>query len=136
MNFPRFKRSRSFIQDLNVPCLKATIRNSAIPKLAARHIARFVDEPEFDIFLRAQQPGQITPWQQTILERLFEREELALAIQQGMEDFLAQTDYDDLVDYEKRAWDDIKLNGALPHLELLFLVVDDIEQQVIFSLRV
>src|SRR5258705_318085 len=118
MNIPKFRRTRSFIDDVEAPCLTASMLNSAVPGLAAKYIAKHDEDPEFDIYLRAKDPKEITKWQQGVLERLLEKGELKVAIEEGMKDFqrqLIDPDPDDLADYEKKALADIKQNGVLPH---------------------
>ncbi|HXI70213.1 MAG TPA: hypothetical protein VNN22_07635 [Verrucomicrobiae bacterium] len=134
MKIPKFRRSRSLICESEVCCLKASAPNSAIPNLAAKHIAKFADDPEFNIYLRAKNPAKVTKWQQQMLNQLFEKGELAVAIEAGMKDYEKDLDYDYRADYEKKAWDDIRLNGVLPHVTLLHVVIDDMKREVILSL--
>jgi hypothetical protein len=133
MEIPKFKKCLTFMEDISAPCLRATLPNSSVPNLAAREIEKQLEDPEFDIFLRAKDPGRITPWQNEILELLLKKGGLAEAIEQGMMHYKSERD-NDYVDYERRNWEDIKRNGVLPHMVLLTVVIDDIRREVILQL--
>jgi len=130
MEIPQFGRSLTFTDDIPLPCLKATLPNSAIPKLAARHIEERLEDPAFEIFLLAKDPSKISSWQRGMLERLFQKGELAAAIENGMKEYRSERDEADFVDYERRGWEDVQRNGALPHVELSRVVIDDIQREV------
>jgi hypothetical protein len=133
MDIPDFKRQLTFMDDLSVPCLKATLPNSSMPNLAAHHIKKRLEDPEFDIFLRAKNPAKITAWQRKMLDRLLKKGELTAAIEQGMKHYKKGRD-EDYVAYEKRNWEDIERNGVLPHVVLSTVVIDDIRREVILRL--
>jgi hypothetical protein len=130
MEIPKFKRRFTFTDEIALPCLKATLPNSAIPGLAARHIEKRLEDPEFEIYLRAKNPAQITAWQQGMLERLLQKGELATAIGEGMKQYRSERDEADFVDYERRGWEDALRNGVLPHVVLSRVVIDDIKLEV------
>lgn len=134
MNIPKFRRTRSFLDGLEVPCLKATMPHSTVPKLAAKRIEEDPDEPDCKIYLRAEDPAQITSWQQEMLERLFTREELPKAIEQGMQEFISELDPDDLEEEEEEAMAIVKKDGVLPLLGLRAVVIDDMKREVILRL--
>lgn len=134
MKIPDFKPSKEFFGDIGLPCLVATLENSVVPGLATRHIAKYGEDLPFDVFLRGRKPDAISDWQKSILQRLFENEELPEAIEQGMNEFEAS---DEWAGYERDAenYGDIKQHGILPHLFLLALVIDEIEREVILALN-
>ena len=47
MEIPTFKKKLTFMDDISAPCLRATLQNSSIPNLAARHIKKRLEDPEF-----------------------------------------------------------------------------------------
>lgn len=135
MKIPKFKKSVTFMDDISAPCLKATLFNSCVPNLAAREIKKRLEDPEFDIFLRAKNPSQISQWQNEILEQLLNKGGLAEAIEQGMMHYKSEHGNEDhYVDYEKRNWEDAELNGVLPHMILSTVVIDDIRQEIVLQL--
>jgi hypothetical protein len=133
MEIPKFKKRLTFMDDISAPCLKTTLPNSSVPNLAAREIKKRLEDPEFDIYLRAKNPSRITPWQNEMLERLLKKGGLAEAIEQGMMHYKSER-AEDCVAYERRNWADVELNGVLPHMVLLDVVIDDIRREVILRL--
>ena len=134
MEIPKFRKRLTFMDDISAPCLKATLPNSSVPNLAAREIKKRMEDPDFEILLRAKDPSRITPWQNEMLERLLKKGGLAEAIEQGMKDYKTERG-DEYLDYEKRNWEDIERNGVLPHIVLSAVVIDDIRREVILQLN-
>ena len=134
MNMPQFKRRLTFADDVRARCLRATLPNSVVPKLAAKHIAKYAEDPEFDVFLRGKDPAKITRWQKQTLERLLEDGELASAIERGVGQYYDKHRDDDYADYERAARKDMKRNGVLPHFVLSDVIIDDARREVILSL--
>lgn len=135
MTIPTFKRRRKFLDDLEVPCLWASLPNSSVPGLAAKHIESHVEEPHFDIFLRGRKPAKTSAWQKKILERLLVKGGLATAIEEGMKDYYMQHDESDFTDRERLDIQDMKRNGVLPYFVLSSLVVDDSQRKVLLVLQ-
>jgi hypothetical protein len=135
MKTPEFQKSEKYVQDLTLECLVATLPNSDIPKLASHHISISGENPEFNIFLRSAKPNTISNWQKAILERLFEKGELTLAIEQGMKEYAADRSspmYDDYALLCER----VRKKEILPHVILTSVTVDEMLSEVILSLEI
>jgi hypothetical protein len=134
MKIPEFKSSKEFFGEINLFCLVATVANSTVPGLATRHISKYGEDLQFDVFVRGKKADEISDWQESILQRLFENEELPEAIEQGMKEFETS---DEWAGYERdeENYGDIKRYGILPHLTLVAIVIDEIRHEVILSLN-
>jgi hypothetical protein len=133
MKTPEFKPSVEFISELVCPCMLAILRNSAVPGLATRYISKKGKDPAFEIFLRGKNPNEVSAWQKGILERLFEKGELIVAIERGMKEYEEQLD-GAAMGGDEEDWEDMKRYEFLPHVTLRAIVVDDIKCEVILSL--
>jgi len=126
MKIPVFKPSKCFVHDYTVPCLLAKLKNSEIAGIGEHFRKEIGKNPVFSVYLRGTDAKKISPWQQQILERLFQREELVDAITEGMKDYEKLGGYED---------PDIQRDGILPHLYLTRIVIDERRQEVIICVH-
>jgi hypothetical protein len=87
MKIPVFKSSKRFLQEFDLPCLVAKLKNSKLTGVAARHIAESKDDPTCVIYLRGEDPKKISSWQREILEQLFLKAGLAAAIEEALSEY-------------------------------------------------
>ncbi len=132
MTLPEFKPASCFLHDVNFPCLVAKVKNSESPRVRTRHLGNTRKDPICRIFLRSEDPNQITLWQQETLNKLFQKEGLAAALIEGMKDYERSSieTFDDLNEDERRQ---IKVHGFAPHLMISAIVIDDTTRQVLIS---
>jgi hypothetical protein len=129
MKIPVFKPSKRFLQEFDLPCLVAKLKNSRLPGVAARHITESKDDPTCTIYLRGKGPKKISRWQRGILEQLFLKEGLAPAIEDALNEYGR-----DLNDYSsEQELKEIKKYGFAPFIWISVMVVDEIKKEVIFS---
>ena len=125
---PTFKPSKRFLGRFDLPCLVASIQNSRLPGVAARHIAENKNVPTCKIYLRGRNRKRISRWQQENLDRLFLNEGLAKAIEEAMKEFGKDPDA-----YMESERVEIKRYGAAPFVYLTTIVIDEIQNEVILS---
>ena len=125
MEIPRFKPSNKFADEMNIPCLVAKLKNSAVAGIGAKYRKEIGEDPAFQIYLRGAKPKEVSVWQQQVLDRLFRDGELVRAITEGMKAYEESTGYEDS--------EEIQHDGILPHLYLTRIVIDDRWQEVIIG---
>ncbi len=130
------KPSNYLLDDIPHACLVAEVKNSDLPRIAARHVAAFCKDPICKIYLVGGEPTKISNWQQEVLDMLFKNEGLADAVAEGMknyEDGLVGTEchYDCMRHQQDRKI--IADCGFLPFLTIAYVVIDDTERRVIIS---
>lgn len=132
MKIPEFKPSKRYLRDINLSCLAATIKNSELPTIAARHISEFKSDPKCEIYLRGKEPKKISVWQQEMLELLFEKEGLAVAVVKGMKECnnASTGGYDDLDEAELQQ---IKERGIEAFVMLSMIAIDEVTQEVLIK---
>lgn len=123
MKIPVFKPSKTYVDDYKVPCLVAKLKNSQVAGIGELYRKEIGEDPVFPVYLRGAKAKEISPWQQTMLERLFEREELVSAVAEGMKDYEKSTGYEDS--------EELQRDGILPHLYLTGVIIDERQQEVI-----
>jgi hypothetical protein len=129
MEIPEFITSDTFLHGVPIRCLKATARNGSLPGgLAARHIADSKTDPEFPVYLRGTEVCGISDWQQGVLDHLFKREGLPIAVQEGMK----ALEHSVFGAYEAER--EVQVHGMLPFLYILSVVIDEVRSEVIISL--
>lgn len=87
MKAPEFNSSDKFLEEYDVPCLIAEVKNSKLPGVATRYIAEFKEDPTCTIYLRGKNHKEISAWQQKTLEQFFDQEELASTIAKVMKEY-------------------------------------------------
>jgi len=134
MKIPEFKPSKHYLRDINLSCLAATVKNSELPTIAARHISEFKSDPKCEIYLRGKDPKKISVWQQEMLALLFEKDGLSDAVVKGMKECnnvsTGGYDYDDLEESEIQQ---IKQRGIEAFIMISMIAIDEITQEVIIK---
>ena len=133
MKIPEFKPSKSFLGDIRLACLVAKLKNSDLPKVAARHIAATKKDPSCKIYLRCSKANEISAWQQEMLERLFAKEKLPSVLEEGMKEYETGKDWPGYDQNEKENYEDIQRYGIVPFLTLHEIVIDDVTKEVLIS---
>jgi hypothetical protein len=129
MKIPAFKRSKRFLGEFTLPCLVAEVKNSELPGVAARYIAEFNDDPSCEIYLRGENPGQMSKWQMDLLEQLFVKAKLSAAIEEAMQRYGKSPEaYDDANTQERQ---EIREHGIAPFITIATIVIDEIRKEVI-----
>ncbi len=133
MKIPDFKPSQRFLEDVRLPCLVGSVKNSELPGVASRHIAKFKEDPTCKIYLRGVNHPEISVWQRQILEQLFERERLAGALEEGMKEYETNPEWagDNYRHLDENSRSDIRECGMAPHVTLSDIVIDEVKQEVI-----
>jgi hypothetical protein len=133
MKIPEFNRTDDFLGYVDIPCLFAKVKNSALPGVAFRHIAECEEDPDCDIYLRGRKPEKFSPWQQGILEQLFEKDGLAAAVTEAMKEYetspkWAGEGYVHLAEEDRQK---IKEHGIAPYITISAVVIDEVRRKVI-----
>ena len=134
MKLPEFKPKRVFLDDVDVPCLYAKVKNSELPKVATRHIAKYKKDPVCTIYLRSVEFPAVSDWQQHILDELFAKEKLAAVIETAMKEF-ANEPWPGFDVNNSRNHKQFKKHGIAPYMTLSSVVLDDIKKEAIISGR-
>jgi hypothetical protein len=133
MKIPEFKPSKSFLGDIRLACLVAKLKNSDLPKVAARHIATTKKDPPCKIYLRCSKANEISAWQREMLERLFVKEKLPSFLEEGMKEYETGKDWEGYDQNDTETYQDIRRYGIVPFLTLHEIVIDDVTKEVIIS---
>jgi hypothetical protein len=133
MEIPPFMPSQEFLGEITLPCLRAEIKNSQVPGIASRHIEQYKEDPICRIYLRAKNPLEKSPWQQKMLQQLFEQEGLAAAVAEGMKEYEAGCIGDPYDDFDEDEREQIAEQGFAPFLFVEYIVIDDEEQKVLIG---
>lgn len=133
MKIPEFKPSKRFLGDTDLQCLVAKVKNSKLPGIAFRHIAKYKKDPVCEIHLRGKDHKRISAWQRDILEQLFEKESLAPAIEEAMREYEATSD--SCCDMTKQERREVQKIGIAPFMTLSLIVIDGIKKEAILSAR-
>jgi hypothetical protein len=133
MKLPSFQPSTHFLNEYELPCIVARVKNSEFPGLAFEHIAECGEDPDCEIFLRGPIENAISPWQQKILDQLFEQEGLSAAVAEGMKEYASSSkwggkNYAELAEEDRQK---IKEHGIAPHITISTIVIDEVKHQVI-----
>lgn len=133
MKIPEFNRTDDFLGYVDIPCLLAKVKNSELSGVAFRYIAECEEDPDCKIYLRGRKPEKISPWQQEILDQLFEQEGLAAAVAEGMKEYASSSkwggkNYAELAEEDRQK---IKEHGIAPHITISTIVIDEVKHQVI-----
>jgi hypothetical protein len=138
MQIPTFKSSENFLGDTDLPCLFGRIANSKLPGVSTRYIAENKGNPVCEIYLRGKNPKKISPWQQEILEQLFEQEGLGPAVAEAMKEYETNPDWGCNGYRESMAEDRqrIKKHGIVPYVVITLIVLDEVEQEALLCASV
>src|SRR3954468_4683249 len=118
MEIPRFKPSKKFVDDIEVPCLVAKGKNSQLPGVAVAYRAEFKKDPEFTVFVRGGE--KMTEWQQQVLDRLFTHDGLSRAIEAGLTSYQASPAFS-----EEDLDEEVKRDGLRAHVYLNKIILDE-----------
>jgi hypothetical protein len=133
MTLPEFTRLNRFLDQFDLPCLCVKVKNSQLPGIASRHIIEFEEDPDCDIYLRGRKPEKISPWQQEILERLFNKEGLATAVTEAMKEYETSSkwggnNYAELAEEDRQK---IRQYGIAAYITVSAIVIDEVNRKVI-----
>ncbi len=134
VKIPAFQPSEWFLEEIEIPCLMATVKNSELPGIAIGYIAENEDDPECEIYLCGKNAGEISAWQREVLEELFEQDGLARAVAEGMREYETSEEWGGN-GYEVSPEDGRKIerDGIASHVALNTIVIDDVKQLVILD---
>ena len=132
MKLPEFKPKRVFLNDIDVPCLYAKVKNSKLPGIASRHVAESKQDPICEIYLLGKKP-EMSGWHREILGQLLEEKGLPAAVEQAMREY--ETDpkwagegYIHLAPEDQQR---IRRHGIVPYVTVSTIVLDDIRREVL-----
>jgi hypothetical protein len=134
MKIPEFKTKRVFLEDIDLPCLFAKVKNSELPKVATRHIAKHKKDPICEIWVRGSNPKALTEWPKEMLGNLLEKEGLPAALEAGMREY--ETNKEEWPGYfedNAETYGEIKQYGILPFLTMHTIVIDEIRRMMILG---
>jgi hypothetical protein len=133
VKIPDFKPATEFFGEISLPCLVAKVRNSTLPKVATRHIYTYKSDERCGIYLRCAKAGEISGWQQKMLEYLFEKEALPAVLAEGMKEYETSKKWPGYDQLENDNYHDIKRYGIIPHLSVSAIVIDGVTREVIIA---
>src|SRR5262249_2738169 len=126
MKIPAFKPSRKILDEYDVPCLVATVKNSKLPGVAARSRADSRDDCACRIYLRGKHSKAISAWQRGMLEQFFEKEQLAPIIANVMAGYEKKAGKQAYM-FDEKERNDFEKHGIVPLMTLSTIVIDDIK---------
>jgi hypothetical protein len=134
MTLPEFTRSNRFLDQFDLPCLWVKVKNSQLPGIASRHVIESEEDPDCDIYLRGRKAEKISPWQQEILERLFNSEGLAAAVTEAMNEYETSPKWggNNYAELAEEARQKIRQYGIAAYITVSAIVIDEITRKVIF----
>lgn len=127
-----FKSSRNFCDDIAVRCLSAKTKNSNLLGVARRHIAEKGEDPTCFVFLRGESTSNISSWQQEMLTRLLEKDELASGIEQAMKEYANSESWAGF-DKTSELFAEIQTHGIVPHITVHTIVIDEVLKKVVLN---
>ncbi len=125
-----FRVSEGCIHGLKQCCLFAEFRNQIVPGLADRYGTSQGTESEFEVFIRGLDLS-LSPWQQQVLKRLFLKDEISVAIEQGFSEF--EKEWKDHYRGFENDFADMKRDGLIAHLLLRRIVIDERKREVVLG---
>jgi hypothetical protein len=134
MTIPEFKPKRVYLEDIDVPCLLAKVKNSELPGVAKGHLAKYKKDPICEIWVRSTKPKELTEWPKQILGNLLEKEGLPAALEEGMREY--ETNQEAWPGYDEddeENYGQIKQHGIVPLLTVNTIVVDEIRRIIILG---
>src|SRR5687767_9782709 len=133
MVIPEFKPKRVYLEGLDVPCLFAKVKNSELPGVAKRHLAKYKKDPVCEIWVRSTNPKELTAWPKEMLGNLIEKEGLPAALEEGMRDYETNKEWPGYYKEDEETYGEIKQHGILPFLTMHTIVVDEIRRIIILG---
>ncbi len=133
MKIPEFNRTDDFLGYVDIPCLLAKVKNSELPGVAFRHIAECEEDPDCKIYLRGRKLEKLSPWQQEILTKLFEKDGLAAAVTEAMKEYETSPKWagEGYVHLAVEDRQKIKEHGIAPYITISVIVIDEVRRKVI-----
>jgi hypothetical protein len=133
MKIPEFKPKRVFLEDIDLPCFFAKVKNSELPKVAARHIAKYKKDPSCEIWVRSSNHKELTGWPKEMLEQLLEKEGLPAALEEGMRDYETNKAWPGYFKEDEDNYNAIKEHGIVPLMTVDQIIVDEIRRTIILG---
>jgi hypothetical protein len=131
MKLPDFRRRNQFLDDIDIPCLVAKVKNSTLPKVASLHIVKYKKDPVCEILVRSSSTKELSGWPKEVLQELLEQEKLAFALEEGMKEYESSSAWPGYFKEDAQNYGDIKTHGIVPHMTVEAIVVDEIKREVI-----
>ncbi|MDB6028312.1 MAG: hypothetical protein JWM68_4535 [Verrucomicrobiales bacterium] len=132
MKIPKFEVSEYYLDEIELTCLVAKVPSGSVPKLGSV-VSKKRKDSVFEVYVRGKESKKLSQWSTQMLQRLFQKEELLVAVEKGMKEYDTSGEFEG---YDKKAdaYKEIKRNGIFGLLALERIVLDDIKKQVIICL--
>jgi hypothetical protein len=130
LKVPLFKSSRCFLDNYDIPCLVAELKNSDVPGLARTYIKTTGKDPVFDVYLRVKESKKRSTWMQTKLNQLFKQDGLTAAVAEGIKELP-----DNSFDFMGEDRRDIRAHGFYSYVYIQYVVIDEIRRKVLIGIN-